>query len=239
MDIKSKDMKHFWMICLGGLLGLAACSEDKLTGYSGDSYIYFAKESCDSTVFSFAYDKNLTEGDLSLKLNMVSVLESRERTFAVRFLPEESTAKEGVHFELNAAEQTVAANDSVGYMHLNIKKGDLHENMVTAVFELMESDDFKVGLPAHTKARVIISDKLSQPDWWDNWHETSGLGAYTDLKYAAFIEEMGVHDLTMEKDGGTLTYSEVRSLILRFKRILGKNPRPDKDGSTMSVAMNG
>lgn len=22
MDIKSKDMKHFWMICLGGLLGL-------------------------------------------------------------------------------------------------------------------------------------------------------------------------------------------------------------------------
>lgn len=221
-------------------MGLAACSEDKLTGYSGDSYIYFAKESTDSTVFSFAYDKNLTEGELSLKLNMVSVLETRERIFAVRFLPEESTAKEGVHFELNAAEQTVAANDSVGYMHLNIKKGDLHENTVTAVFELTESDDFQVGLPANRKARVVISDKLSRPtSWWDNWHETSGLGRYSDLKYATFIEEMDVYDLTMEKDGGTLTYSEVRSLVLRFKRILEENPRLDEDGSMMSVAMNG
>lgn len=232
-------MKSYWIVFWGLCIGICACSEDKLTGYASESYIYFSKEATDSTIFSFAYEPSLTEGELALKLNIVSGLENRTRTFSVRFVPEESTAQEGVHFETNLDKQTVEANDSVGYLTLKIKKGDLNKNSVKAVFELVESDDFKVGLKANAKARVIISDKLSQPEWWDSWHETSGLGKYSDLKYQNFIAETGVYDLTQDTDGGSLSYSEVRVLVLRFKRILEKSPRPDEDGSNMSVAMNG
>lgn len=151
-------MKNFWILFLG-LIGLGACSEDNLAGYSSDSYIYFAKESTDSTIFSFAYDNQLTEGELKLKLNLVSLLESHERSFNVRFLPDESSAEEGKHFILNEQGQTIAANDSIGYLTLIVKRGDLNKNDVEAVFELVDSEDFKVGLKSNSKARVIISDK--------------------------------------------------------------------------------
>lgn len=232
-------MKIFWMIVLGLGIGTAACSEDKLTGYSSDSYIYFAKESIDSTVFSFAYDRNKTEGELKLKLNMVSGLETRDRWFQVRFLADKSTAKEGVHFQLQESGQMVAANDTVGYLTLKVMKADLNKNLVKAVFELVESNDFKVGLHSNSLARVIISDQLNRPQWWDSWHETEGLGGYTDLKYQAFIEETGMYDLTQDKDGGELSYSEVRVWVLKFKRALALNPRLDEDGSDMKVAMRG
>ena len=229
-------MKNFWILFLG-LIGLGACSEDNLAGYSSDSYIYFAKESTDSTIFSFAYDNQLTEGELKLKLNLVSLLESHERSFNVRFLPDESSAEEGKHFILNEQGQTIAANDSIGYLTLIVKKGDLNKNDVEAVFELVDSEDFKVGLKSNSKARVIISDKLSKPDWWDDWHITSGLGTYSDEKYTAFIEEIKVHDLTLQEDGGSLSYSEMRVLVLKFKRALELRPREELDGSKMTVAI--
>lgn len=231
-------MKNFWILFLG-LIGLGACSEDNLAGYSSDSYIYFAKESTDSTIFSFAYDNQLTEGELKLKLNLVSLLESHERSFNVRFLPDESSAEEGKHFILNEQGQTIAANDSIGYLTLIVKRGDLNKNDVEAVFELVDSEDFKVGLKSNSKARVIISDKLSKPDWWDDWHITSGLGTYSDEKYTAFIEEIKVHDLTLQEDGGTLSYSEMRVLVLKFKRALELRPREELDGSKMTVAIKG
>lgn len=233
-------MKIFRIIILGLWIGMSACSEDKLSGYSSDSYIYFTKGYADSTIYSFAYDQAQTTGTVDLKLNIVSSLENRNRTFAVRFLPDESSAAEGTHFELSEENQIVAANDSLGYFKITVKKGDLGDNYVLAVFELVESGDFKVGLKSNSKARIIISNQLNRPQWWDSWHETDGLGVYTKEKYQAFIEEMnGVYDLTQEKDGGTLSYSEVRVMILKFKRILEKEPRRELDGSVMTVAMRG
>ena len=120
-----------------------------------------------------------------------------------------------------------------------VKKGDLNKNDVEAVFELVDSEDFKVGLKSNSKARVIISDKLSKPDWWDDWHITSGLGTYSDEKYTAFIEEIKVHDLTLQEDGGSLSYSEMRVLVLKFKRALELRPREELDGSKMTVAIKG
>ena len=47
-----------------GLIGTAlcwtACSEEDINGYSACSYIYFNKSINDSTVFSFAYEPELT-----------------------------------------------------------------------------------------------------------------------------------------------------------------------------------
>ncbi|MEG2340119.1 MAG: DUF4843 domain-containing protein [Odoribacter sp.] len=232
-------MKIFWIIIIGCWIGLGACSEDDFSGYSSDNYIYFSKAAADSTIYSFAYDKTQTSAELKLKLNMVSGLEGRDRTFKVRFLADKSTAKEGTHFDLSGEGQVILANDSIGFLKLTVKKSDLGDNSVMAVFQLIESEDFKVGLRSNSIARVIISNQLNRPMWWNDWHETDGLGTYSREKYQAFMDEMKLYDLTQEKDGGVLTYSEVRVLILKFKRILERNPRPDNDGSIMTVAMRG
>lgn len=225
---------------IGTILFWTACSEEDVKGYSAGSYIYFNKSINDSTVFSFAYEPELTEGIVSLKLNTISNLERFDRAFFVKFLAEESTAQEGRDFTYSPADLVVKANDSIAYMKIAVKKNAAFKGAsVKAVFEIIANEHFEQGLLKNRKAKVVITDKLSQPAWWDTWHESSGLGIYSDKKYALFIQEMKVYDLTLEEDGGTMDYYTMRGYVLLFKYWLNEHPQKEEDGSDMIVPIIG
>lgn len=226
--------------CLWLMVGLLGCSEENIEVYQADSYIYFTKASNDSTTFSFAYDSSLKEGDVSLKMNLISRLEDRDRSFAVRLVEEESTAREGRDFSINPQSLIVKANDSIAYMVVHVMKDtSLEDKSVKAVFEIVASDDFLPGVGKNRKANVVITDKLVQPEWWDAWHESSGLGMYSDKKYRLFIEVTGQHDLTLVEDGGTMEYSDMRGYVVMFKYWLYDHPQKEDDGSDMTVPIIG
>lgn len=232
-------MKILYVMILVLFFGLFSCSEAELKGYASDDYIQFYKSAADSTVFSFAYDETLEAGVVSLKLNLISPVVDRERAYTVNFLESESSAKEGVDFELPTGDQKVLANDSIAWFEVNVKRNKNLQKAVTAVFEIGESADFRPGMVSNRKARVVITNELTRPEWWNEWHEQNGLGKYSDLKYRTFMREMKVHDLTLIADGGEMDYSTMRAYVLKFKYWLQDNPTPDEDGSTMSVAMRG
>ena len=233
-------MKILYIIVLISFLGMFACSEDSLKGYSGKNYIQFDKLSKDSSVFSFAYDETLQSGNVALKLVMISPLVNHDRKYNVKFLPEESTAQMGVDFEMPVEEQVFAANDSVAYLNVLVKRSaTLKGNGVMAVFEVLPSDDFMPGMEANRKGRIFITDKLTRPAWWNDWHEKNGLGTYSDLKYQTFIREIKITDMTLEADGGTMNYSTMRAYVLQFKYWLQEHPINEEDGNLMKVAMRG
>ncbi len=232
--------KNILLGVLGTCLFMAACSEEELNGYSADSYIYFNKSVNDSTVFSFAYEPGQSEGVVELKLNTISRLENYDRDFSVKFLAEESTAQEGRDFTFSPTDLVVKANDSIAYMKIAVKKSDaIKGTSVKAVFEIAPNDHFEQGLVKNRKANVIISDKLSQPAWWDSWHTSSGLGVYSDKKYTLFIQQMGVYDLTLEENGGTMNYYTMRGYVQMFKYWLNEHPQTEADGSDMIVPIIG
>ena len=220
-------------------LGMMSCSEDNLKGYSSSNYIQFDKLSKDSTVFSFAYDETLESGTVALKLVMISPLVDRDRKYNVKFLQDESSAQAGVDFEMPAEEQVIAANDSVAYLNVIVKRNKALKGSAIAVFEVQVSDDFMPGIEANRKGRIFITNQLTRPGWWNDWHEANGLGTYSDLKYQTFIREIGVTDMTLEADGGEMNYSTMRAYVLQFKYWLQEHPTEDEDGSLMKVAMRG
>lgn len=111
--MKKKQIIYLLLVvCLGAFYG---CSQEGFDTYQSENYIHFNKSENDSTTFSFAYDPSLTEGEVDIKLNIISRLEDRDRHFSVKFVPEESTAKEGVDFNVSTDELIVKANDSRGY----------------------------------------------------------------------------------------------------------------------------
>ncbi|MFR5658861.1 MAG: DUF4843 domain-containing protein [Butyricimonas faecihominis] len=134
-------MKILYVIIMMLFLGMVSCSEDNLKGYSSSNYIQFDKLSKDSTVFSFAYDETLESGTVALKLVMISPLVDRDRKYNVKFLQDESSAQAGVDFEMPEEEQVIAANDSVGYLNVTVKRNEALEGSVLAVFEVQGSDD--------------------------------------------------------------------------------------------------
>ena len=231
-------MKNSIILLIGVIGILCSCSEVDVTDYSSDNFIQFAKAAKDSTVFSFAYDQTMSAGTVKLKLNCIANLSTENRTFGVRYRAEESTAQAGVDFVMPDEEQVLLANDSVAYLEIQLNKSDnVKAKDLLLVFEVTDYGDFKPGMNAYRKNRVIVSNRLTQPAWWDDWHETNGLGSWSAKKYTLFMEETKVSDMTLDRDGGTMSYSEMRAYVLKFKYWLQEHPTTDEDGTPMRVAM--
>lgn len=231
---------HILIGLLGSALCWTACSEEGIQGYSSNAYIYFNKSINDSTEFSFAYEPELTEGTVTLKLNTISKLENYDRAFSIKFLADESTAKEGRDFAYSDKDWVVKANDSIAYINIMVKKNAaISGTSVRAFFEIVPNENFDLGLIKNRKAKVVIADKLSQPAWWNDWHLSSGLGVYSDKKYALFIQEIGVYDLTLKDDGGSMDYYTMRGYVKLFKYWLLEHPQTEADGSEMRVPIIG
>ena len=182
------------------LLSAGACSEVEIDSYNADSYIYFDKASKDSTLFSFAYDTELKESDVQLKMKVISRVSDRDRSFSIRFNEDESTAKEGRDFKLMTEKMVLKANTDSTTLDIHVMRdSSLKGKTVKAVFEIIPSDDFLPGIVQNRKAQLVITDKLTKPAWWDEWHETSGLGLYSDKKYQTFIKVSGQYDYTLKE----------------------------------------
>ena len=152
----------------------------------------------------------------------------------------DQTMSAGVDFVMPDEEQVLLANDSVAYLEIQLNKSDnVKAKDLLLVFEVTDYGDFKPGMNAYRKNRVIVSNRLTQPAWWDDWHETNGLGSWSAKKYTLFMEETKVSDMTLDRDGGTMSYSEMRAYVLKFKYWLQEHPTTDEDGTPMRVAMRG
>lgn len=227
------------IIIVLAIITFFSCQEEKLEAYSGDNYIYFTKSNTDSITFSFAYDATLTKTTVNIPVEIISGIRDFDREYKVIFLADESTAVEGQHFTALIGEQTIKAGNIVDTLRLEVMKtDDIDDSVVEAVFQIVDSKDFRAGFPSHSKARVQITNKLVQPQWWDNWHVSSGLGDYSNKKYRLFIQVTGEFDLDY-KNREDLDYSEMRTLLLQFKRWLEANPQTEEDGSDMEVKVKG
>lgn len=227
------------IILILSCLSCWACSESGLQGYDADSYIAFKKENIDSTLFSFAYDETLREGSVKIEMDMIAPASPAERKYRIIFLPAESTATEGVDFIKVDEEQIVPADSSRASFNIVVKKTEsLTDKEVIAVFEVRPSSDFQVSFATHNRARLLISDKLGQPEWWNNWHLTSGLGTYSNKKYRLFINEIHEYNLDYE-NRDDMDYYQMRSLVLEFKHWLEKHPQTEADGAPMELAIKG
>lgn len=231
-------MNKIFIIILA-FISLLSCQEENLKPYSGDNYIYFTKENTDSIAFSFAYDATLTKSIVDIPVEIISGIRDFDREYKVVFLADESTAIEGQHFTKLEGLQTIKAGNIVDTLRLEVlKTADIENKVVEAVFKIVDSGDFLAGFPSRSKARVQITNKLVQPAWWNDWHISSGLGAYSNKKYRLFIQVTGEYDLDYQNKDD-MNYSEMRSLLLQFKYWLEANPQTEDDGSEMEVKVRG
>ena len=107
---------------------------------------------------------------MDIKLNIISELHGTYCQVSCAF-SDESTAQEGRDFTVNTEQLVVKANDSIGVLKVHVMKDEsLKGKSVHAVFEIVENEEFKPGVMQNRKAKLVITDKLTQPEWWDAWH---------------------------------------------------------------------
>lgn len=229
-------MKSVLYILLCVCAILTGCSKSDYSGYSAANYIYFSRDTLTSTVFSFFFAQG-DEDVVKLPLEIIAPVVEYERFYKVKFVSDGSTAACGEDFVLPEGDFVFGGNRVSDTLSVKVLRPKKENHEVMAIFEFLPSSDFLPGMPDKVRAKVVITNKISRPAWWDQWHIISGLGTYSDLKYKAFYECTGVSDLDY-KNREDLSQSEVRALILEFKYWLKDHPRQDVNGP-MEVAMKG
>lgn len=219
-------------------LCIASC-EKGLENYSGSDYIRFGSEfEADSVEYNFGLAGVVDASRIAVEVKVTGEVCDYDREYSLA-VGSKSTAREGVNFSIPAANRVVRAGHVTDTLWIEVMNTpELRDGRVYLQLDLVENANFELCFPESNSCRIFLTDKVERPSWWDSWHETDGLGSYSETKYRLFVRVCGVADL------GAVEYPERRDAILRFKYYLEEQADSgrqvmDENGLPMSVAMYG
>ena len=222
-------IKYFLFFSFAATL-LVGCTKSELQAYEEPDMVYVyqlaSDPNRDSITYSFATKPaTLTTDTVKVPLRIMGTAKSKNRTVNVRAVTDGTTAKEGQHFVLLPA--VIKANEYTGYIPVLVKRSaDLKTTEVRLIVEVIESADFKPGVPASAPQSpraggkltmlVKLNDFLTKPANWDSFLSFS-FGTFSQVKYAFVIQITGRSEfLTSGTD-------PVSSSQMTYYKILCKN----------------
>ena len=183
---------------------LAGCHKDNLITYTQpQDNVYFGFSSTadrDSVTYTFAFTPGVMVDTFYLPVNLSGNRSSHNRSFKVEVTDSGTTAVAGLDYALPKDSYTLPADSGYMWLPVILLNNDtlLTQRSVALDLRLAGTSDLGVQLADIITARIIISNKLEKPAWWDKW-----LTSYSDEKYQLFIiATNGVTELADGPDYG-------------------------------------
>lgn len=188
---------YFWagiLLCTA----VSACQENEMKGYSGTDALYFQADASswssksDSVVYSFAGKEN-TVYTVNLLVNLQGNPTGHDRAVKVAVDPARTTAQEGLHYSPLQAEYTLPAGQMQMTIPVELRNSDpaLEEKSVQLALELLPTDELQLGLTGRTHIRIIVSNILTKPSYWDVYRMDYYLGPYSRTLHESYIRILG------------------------------------------------
>lgn len=168
---------------------LWGCQENERMLYEEKPAVYFSTVTeKDSISYSFA--SGLKDEDVvSIPVRIIGTSIDKERTIAVEVDPV-STAKEGVHYKDLSKSVALKAGDVEANVKITVMNKDLEKGDVKLILNLKPSDDFDLGYTGSLKAKLVITDQLVKPSYWD-MPLSLYYGTYSKAKHRLCIQLQG------------------------------------------------
>lgn len=210
------------------LLYIAVCSSCKkateLT-YGSEDNIYFnlidgrTQAHLDSIVYSFALFPEKAQDTILLPLTISGNRAGTDRKFRISIVKGSTTAEEGLHYKPLEEFYTVPAGAGNARVPVIIFNEDtaLANKTVRITFQLESTPDLKANLKHWDTLRVMFSNRLEKPVWWDVWF--GELGPYSRVKHELFIRTSGTAELPPTASDATTT-PRVLYYTRRFRSFL-------------------
>ena len=201
-DMRTKPIIKRLVALMGLPVLLVSCDKAELATYDHPANLYFdlsdngnpEVDRRDSIVYTFAYDMTKARDTVFIPVRLSGIRESRNRQYQVAVEQDSSTALAGIHYEALQPSYPLAADSGMAFLPLVIyNTADLEENAVTLILKLQPSADFGIENPSLIRAKVVVSARLEQPQWWSMW-----LGAYSRTKHQLFLLVTGQTELSMD-----------------------------------------
>lgn len=180
---------------------LTACSKEERVMYREDPRVYFTKfiTNPDSIVYSFATGPEaLTVDTAWLTFRIMGSAAEHDREIKVKAL-DTSTAVAGYHYAVQSLIMP-AGEYQTRVPVLLYRQPGLKDSVVSVVFEVDESTDFKPGYSDRTNTigqrydrlhfKISLNDQLLKPGNWDGSLSVS-FGVYSMTKFKFMIDVTG------------------------------------------------
>lgn len=256
-------MKHIFPICCL-LIACAACNEDQLDTYSGDSGIYFdyrtqeGGEMLDDTIRVHwgLHPSSKTEQVIELPVLLFGKTADRDRSFNVEVIVEEGDeygAVENIDYRPIALEYVLKANENIVNIPVTIlRRPDLKEKPRRVEVKLVENDNLKFlntryisyyisdtesgRRPLDFHRVFLIDETFPMPIWW-SYRGQPNFGNWSQTKAALICDVMGI-DRNDWIDRGKLASGYLAFCGQYMYRYLQENPTLDEDGQPMTMGPN-
>ncbi|WP_165798407.1 DUF4843 domain-containing protein [Chitinophaga costaii] len=194
------------MICAAAVM--SACKKDTIKSlYTSTPGVYFDwsdstgtdASRVDSLVFSFALTPDRLTDTALLPVRISGDRMSKDRYFKLALVDTATTAISGLHFKALETQYTMPADSGMVHVPVYLYANDtaLHSKQVRIRIQLVPTSDFTVTDSSYNVAKIIFSNMLTKPTWWDMWGQ---LGEYSRVKYELFILTTGVTVMTPPAD---------------------------------------
>lgn len=234
-------MKKLYLFTLLAIV-LYSCSKNEYITFGQKDGLSFTLggdlKTKDSIVFSFV--TSAVQGDrdtLWIPIGLTGVPAETDRPFKLR-IGTESTAKEGVHFELT--EKLFPAHQTAfEYPVVLLRSADLLETTQKLTLEIEENEFYEVGALSnefYRSIRIHTTDQVIKPSWWRG-AEDFYYGSYSHGKYRFMIEVCGIANFsnTVLSYPQILNYRElVSSALVKYEKEHGE-PLRDENGQAITI----
>ena len=169
------------------LIFAIGCEKVELETYSGGSYVQFVDSYNDSTSFTFIFYPFESSIEYPLEVKYLGMMVDKDINYKIRVVPEGTTATPNCY---DIPENQVIQKGNVTDIAkvTFIKQPEMSTKAFRLELEILPTDDALTGAHEHIRKVFWITNKISQPEWWDSNFVSYFLGKYSDLKFAKFIE---------------------------------------------------
>jgi hypothetical protein len=190
-------MERTIILLLAAVVLATGCRKaDKVTYHANDN-IYFNLEPYglqDSVLYTFAYHPELLTDTIYIPTSISGPRVNADRYFKVTVVDTATTAKVNIHYAPLKDEYLVPANAGEVFMPLVLFNTDtlLLKRTYSLMLQMVPSGDFDADFTTLVTARIVFSNKLEKPRWWDMWLG----GYYSQVKHQLFRLAATTDDLS-------------------------------------------
>ena len=164
-----------FVVVVMSMAGLYSCSTDYMA-YDVElkDGIYFAS---DSLNYQFGMQKG-EDFAYDMTVRVLGTPKDHDRVFGVELVADETTAKEGLHYELSKS-FIIPANKIIGKISFVLHRyldPEITQHPFVIKMKLVENDDFRLVMG--NECKLEFSDtELPRPRWWSERH----FGPYSQM----------------------------------------------------------
>jgi hypothetical protein len=190
-------MNKIVIVILAAVVGMAACKKDQPASFHGTENIYFDLDPAqerDSILYTFAYHPERAKDTVWVPVSISGTRASIDRSYAAKVLDSGTTAKVNVHYEPLKDKYVFGATFGTIYMPVILYNQDtlMLKQSYSLMIQLVPTSDFDTDFSKLITARIVFSNKLEKPKWWDMWLG----GYYSQVKHQLFRLSATTDDLS-------------------------------------------